>query len=150
MGMIDIIIFITLVLLGYVVGSVLERRHYQSIRQREEEFLALPTIALKTPLNGATIIDTRLVMGSTVISIDYFKKILASLRNLFGGNVAAYETLIDRARRESILRLKESAKDADEIINIKIETSSISKNTQGNIGAVEVLAYGTAIYRKKV
>ncbi|MBN2823795.1 MAG: heavy metal-binding domain-containing protein [Campylobacterales bacterium] len=145
----ELIIFVVLILLGLVVGSYLERRHYRSIRQREEEFLTLPTIALKTPLNSENIIQTRLVTGSVVISIDYFKKIIASLRNLFGGNVAAYETLIDRARREAILRLKESAKDADEIINIRIETSSISKNTQNNIGAVEVLAYGTAIYRKR-
>jgi uncharacterized protein YbjQ (UPF0145 family) len=147
--MMDIIIFLSLIFIGYVVGSWLEARHYRSIRQREEEFLYLPTIALKTPLNQENIVETKLVTGSTVISIDYFKKIMAGLRNFFGGNVAAYETLIDRARRESILRLKAEAQDANEIINIKIETSSISKNTQGSIGAVEVLAYGTAIYRKQ-
>jgi uncharacterized protein YbjQ (UPF0145 family) len=43
--------------------------------------------------------------------------------------------------------MKEDASDASEIINIRIETSSISKNAQQNVGAIEVLAYGTAIYR---
>jgi uncharacterized protein YbjQ (UPF0145 family) len=42
--------------------------------------------------------------------------------------------------------MKESAKGASEIINIRIETTSISKNTQ-SVGAIEVIAYGTAIYR---
>ncbi len=71
---------------------------------------------------------------------------MAGLINFFGGNITVYESLVDRARREALLRMKESAKDASEIINIKIETSSITKNTKG-IGAIEVLAYGTAIYR---
>lgn len=146
--MVELLTFFTLLVIGYVAGSTIESNHYKSIRQREEQFVNLPTIALKTPLNQENIESVKLVSGSTIISIDYFKMISASLRNIFGGNVSAYETLIDRARRESILRLKEEAKDADEIINIKIETSSISKNAQGNVGAVEVLAYGTAIYRK--
>jgi uncharacterized protein YbjQ (UPF0145 family) len=88
----------------------------------------------------------KLITGNVVISIDYFKKILAGLINFFGGNISAYETLIDRARREAVLRMKESAKGASEIINIRIETTSILKNTQ-SVGAIEVIAYGTAIYR---
>ena len=82
-----------------------------------------------------------------VISVDYFKRLLASLRNFFGGSIQAYETLLDRARREAILRMKENCKNADEIINLRIETSSISKGKRNTIGSVEVLAYGTALYR---
>ena len=107
----------------------------------------LPAITLKKPLNVQNISTCRLVNGSVVISIDYFKRFLASLINIFGGNIGAYETLLDRARREAILRMKEDANDASEIINIRIETSSISKNSTKNVGTVEVLAYGTAIYR---
>ncbi len=84
--------------------------------------------------------------GSNPLSVDYFKRVLAALRNIFGGNVQSFETLLDRARREAILRLKESCSDADEIINLRIETSSISKGGDNKIGCVEVLAYGTAIY----
>jgi uncharacterized protein YbjQ (UPF0145 family) len=69
------------------------------------------------------------------------------LRSIVGGRVTAYETLLDRARREAILRMKQEAKamNADRIFNIKLETASISKNASGNIGSVEVLAYGTAL-----
>lgn len=143
----EIGLFLLLLVVGYVSGSLIEKRHYKQIRQKEEEFKTLPVIALKRPLNEDGIVSCRLVNGSVVISIDFFKKFLAGLINFFGGNISAYETLLDRARREAMLRLKEDAKDASEIINVRIETSSITKNTNNSVGCVEVLAYGTAIYR---
>ncbi len=88
-------------------------------------------------------------MGSAVISIDYFKRFLAILRNIFGGRIRSYESLVDRARREAILRMKAEAKKnhADIIINFRMETSTIgrSANQKGQVGSVEALAYGTAI-----
>lgn len=139
--------FILLLAVGYISGTIIEKRHYKAIREREEEFKTIPTIMLKHALSEEEIKSTRLVNGSVVISIDFFKKFLASLINFFGGNISSYETLIDRARREAILRMKEDGKDASEIINLRIETSSITKNAKNGVGAVEVLAYGTAIYR---
>jgi uncharacterized protein YbjQ (UPF0145 family) len=144
--MIDLIIIIVPIVLGYFVGKYLEKKHYISIREREKELVSLPTILLKKPLRPDAVKQSRLVNGSVVISIDYFKRLLAGLRNFIGGNVSSYESLIDRARREAILRMKENAKGADEIINVRIETCAISKNSQkGSIGSVEVLAYGTAL-----
>ena len=143
----DIGFFLLLLMVGYISGTIVEKRHYKSIREREEKYKAIHAMVLKRALNEENIISSRLVNGSVVISIDFFKKFLAGLINFFGGNISSYETLIDRARREAILRLKEDAKGADEIINLRIETSSITKNTNSNVGAVEVLAYGTAIYR---
>lgn len=143
----NIIIFLVLLTVGYTSGTIVERRHFKKIKEREEALVNLPTIMLKRPLHEEDITSVKLVNGSVVISIDYFKKFVASLMNFFGGRIATYETLVDRARREAILRMKEDAGDAAEIINIRIETSSISKNASQNIGAVEVLAYGTAVYR---
>ncbi len=144
--MYDILFFIVLLSIGFVVGSIIEKKHYRSLEKREKEMKNLPLISLKKPLFSEEIKEVRLVSGSVVISIDFFKRFLAGLINFFGGNISSYETLIDRARREATLRMKESADGASEIINIRIETSSISKNTQ-NIGSVEVLAYGSAVYR---
>ena len=79
-----------------------------------------------------------MVCGSAVISIDYFKRILAGLRNIFGGTVKSYETLIDRARREALLRMKEKADDATMIINVRIETSTIGK-TKRNKNTIQQL-----------
>jgi len=136
-----------LIALGYFFGRMAETKHYQSIRHREQAFLALPTTSSKKPMgNIGQISHAQLVQGNVVISVDYFKRFLATLRNIFGGTVQAYETLLDRARREAVLRLKESCPGAHQIINLRLETSSISKGDSERIGSVEVLAYGTAIY----
>ena len=145
--MVDLIIFLTLLVLGYGFGRWAEHRHYRSIIKREGELRHIITFATKVPPPGQPEPDTCLVQGSVVISIDYFKRFLAGLRALVGGKVKSYETLIDRARREAILRMKEDAngKGGDQIFNVKLETSSISKGRRERIGSVEVLAYGTAL-----
>lgn len=145
--MIDLIVFVALLALGYFFGRWAEARHYRSIRRREKMFRNLPVIASKFPPAHRQPHDSRLVMGSVVISVDYFKRFLAGLRNLFGGRMRSYETLVDRARREAILRMKEQAFRAGGkmVFNIKLETASISKGRKNTIGSVEVLAYGTAL-----
>ncbi|MCW8889067.1 MAG: YbjQ family protein [Sedimenticola sp.] len=146
--MIELIIFLVLMTLGYLVGQYAEKRHYESIIKREQKLKNLPTIASRFPPPGKRL-DQQLVMGSTVISIDYFKRFIATLRNLFGGRVTSYESLLDRARRESLLRMKEQANElgAEYVFNVKYETASISKGRNNTIGSVEVLAYGTALLR---
>lgn len=141
-----LLIWLLLIAAGYFFGKYNESRHYRSIKQREQDLLSLPATASKRPLNEGDVARTTLVTGSVVVSVDYFKRLLAGLRQFFGGTVQSYETLLDRARREAVLRLKESCKDADEIVNLRLETASIASNAQGGIGSVEVLAYGTAIY----
>ncbi len=136
-----------LILLGYVFGRAAESRHFRSINEREQAWLALPATSLKTVLDPQRpVARSELVNGSVVISIDYFKRAVAALRSLIGGAVKSHESLLDRARREAILRMKESCPGADEIINVRLETCSISGKAANSVGAVEVLAFGTAIY----
>ncbi|VAW94093.1 hypothetical protein MNBD_GAMMA23-2165 [hydrothermal vent metagenome] len=145
--MYDLILFITLLALGYGFGRYAETKHYKSIRKRERALNSLPAIASRVPPPGRPDLQSQLVTGSVVISVDYFKRFLASLRNIFGGRISAYESLLDRARREAILRMKEEAKflKAEFVFNIKMETASIHKGHGNSIGSVEVLAYGTAL-----
>jgi uncharacterized protein YbjQ (UPF0145 family) len=145
--MFEVLIVAAFIVLGYVVGRFLERKHYRSIEQRERELINLITTSSKHPV-GEIPSDVRaeLVNGACVISPDYFKQFVAGLRMLFGGNVRSYETLIDRARREAVLRLKESCPDANQIINLRIETSSITKGRKNQVGSVEVLTYATALF----
>lgn len=148
----QLIIFLVLIALGYFAGSRIESKHYKSIEDRERKFLKMPAVTLKTPpCSEDDIASSRVALGNAVISIDYFKRFLAGLRNIFGGRVSSYETLVDRARREAILRMKEMVPGADMIVNMRIETSSIGKssNKKGKLGSVEALAYGTAIKLKK-
>lgn len=145
--MIDLIIFLSLLALGYGAGTWAEKRHYRSIMQREQETLNLPAVTLKSVgIPEHKIRSAELVHGSAVISVDYFKRILAGLRNVFGGKVKSYESLIDRARREALLRMKEMAGGATIIVNVRIETSAIGKQSKRkNIGCLEAVAYGTAL-----
>ena len=145
--MYELTLFLILLAVGYVYGSIAERRHFASIRDRERQYgdiLAFSTSHLPdydSPVTGA------LVVGNTVVSVDYFKRTAAGLRMLLGGRVTAYESLLERARREAILRMKEDArtKGASQIFNVKLETASISKGAGEQIGCVEVYAYGTGI-----
>lgn len=145
--MIDLYVLLALIVTGYIVGQFLEKRHYQSIHKRERELVNLVTTSSKRPVGDIPAqVRAEIVQGASVISVDYFKRFVAGLRQLFGGNIRGYETLVDRARREAILRLKESCADASQIINLRIETSSITKGRRDQIGSIEVHAYATAIY----
>jgi uncharacterized protein YbjQ (UPF0145 family) len=61
---------------------------------------------------GVEATGARLVSGSVVISSDYFKTFVAGFRAFFGGRFRGYETLLERARREALLRLKAEAQAA--------------------------------------
>ncbi len=145
--MIDLIIFLSLLISGYLFGQYFERKHYRSILKRESDTLHVPLLTLKTVPSELKRCDAELVAGNVVVSVDYFKRFLAGLRAIVGGRVKSYESLVDRARREAILRMKEQAIDKGAIMvtNVRIETSSISKGRRKTIGSIEVLAYGTAI-----
>lgn len=148
----NLIILVCLIALGYFAGHMAEKKHYKSIKAREKVYINLPAVTFaKNAVPEGEIDSCKLVHGSVVVSIDYFKRILAALRNIFGGEVAAYESLVDRARREAVLRMKEMSKEADIIVNVRIETSSIGKSANRNksLGSVEAIAYGTAISLKK-
>ena len=148
----QLITLIVLLALGYFVGSIAESRHYRSIEEREKKLLLLPAVTIEKAMDeNAEVVAAKLVTGSAVISVDYFKRVLAALRNIFGGKVASYESLVDRARREAVLRMKEQARTADIILNCRIETAAIgrSANRRNTVGSIEALAYGTAVkYRK--
>ena len=143
----QIIILIGLIILGYITGSAIEKNHYKSIEARELEGGNLPVLTTSKLPEYIDIKECKLVSGNVVISIDYFKRFLAQLINLVGGKVISYESLVDRARREAILRLKESGDGYDYILNLRVETSVIgnSANRKNGVGSVEVLAYATAV-----
>ena len=145
--MFDLSYFITLLIVGYIFGRIAESRHFKSIIKRERLYRSVLCFSTKYPPPTPGPVDIALVAGNVVISIDYFKRIAAGLRGLIGGRVTAYESLIERARREAILRMKEDAinKGAKIICNVKLETASITKGKKQQVGCVEVYAYGTAL-----
>ncbi|MBO7380245.1 MAG: YbjQ family protein [Neisseriaceae bacterium] len=144
--MLQIIIFLALLGLGFGIGKHLERKHFLSILQRERDLSHIVAFSAKRPPD--TFRNQFLVQGSVVVSSDYFKQFLSGWRLFFGGRLKSYETLLERARREAVLRMKAEAQagNANAIFNVKLETSVISDQNSGGgaIGTVEILAYGTA------
>ncbi|MCP3869980.1 MAG: YbjQ family protein [Gammaproteobacteria bacterium] len=150
--MFELGIVLILLIIGYTFGRLAEQRHYRSIIRREADYRRIPVFATRhLPKDLEPGIKTTLVMGSVVISVDYFKRFLAGLRALVGGRMKSYESLIDRARREALLRLQAQAEQegGEMVFNVKLETSSISKGARNTVGSVEVLAYGTAVIKQR-
>lgn len=138
------IIFL-LLLVGYGFGKLAEKKHYKSIIKREKQLNTIPTASTRLPPDIHY--KQVLVSGNIVVANDYFKLFVAGLKSLFGGQLNTYESLLDRGRREAILRMKQQAKEhnAKLVINVKLMTTNLSMSQGKKSGSLEVYAYGTAL-----
>ncbi len=138
--------------LGYLVGHWREQSHLKSLAKREAALGHIVVTDLKTVANPKTASSGCLVMGEAVIATDYFKSIATQLRNLVGGEMKSMQSLVDRARREAIVRMLQQADraGATEVHNVRLETSNIRSATSQKKAAisVEMLAFGTAVVRR--
>ncbi|MDR1163030.1 MAG: YbjQ family protein [Candidatus Accumulibacter sp.] len=144
--------FLLILLAGaYLIGTVGEKRHYSSIRKREARLSNILIFNEKMPPTIYAKHEFALVGGSVVMSSDYFRQTIASLKKLVGGRLTSFESMMDRGRREAILRMKEEAEriGAKVIFNIRIETCMLTKNQGGGgergLACAELFAYGTAL-----
>lgn len=82
-----------------------------------------------------------IVQGSTVRAKHVGRDIMASLKNLVGGELKGYTELLQDAREEAMQRMTEQARQcgANAVVNIRFATSSVAQ------GAAELFAYGTAV-----
>ncbi len=133
-----------LIAIGFGVGRLLELRHYRSIRARERELQGVVALSTRWVPEGVEPRSAELVSGAVVVSSDYFKSFVAGFRQLIGGRFRGYENLLERARREALLRLKAEARarGATLVIGLRFQTTSIAGSSTP---AVEVLAFGTAL-----
>ncbi|KPF48427.1 hypothetical protein IP87_16225 [beta proteobacterium AAP121] len=135
-----------LLLLGYGAGRWQERRHYRSLRVREEALRHIVALNTRYVPEGVAATGAVLVSGGVVISSDYFKTFVAGFRAFFGGRFRGYETLLERARREALLRLKADAQAAGAtlVIGVRFQSTTIAGSATPS---VEVMAFGTALHR---
>ena len=141
--LIQVVGVVILLILGFGFGRLAEKRHFKRIIKREAASQHLPVVATRSPPVDQPYSQI-LVTGNVVIASDYFKGFLAGLINIFGGRVTPFESMLERARRESVLRMKDEAMklNAAYVFNIKFDTTRIAT---GRLAAMEVLAYGTAL-----
>ena len=83
--------------------------------------------------------------GNVVRARNVGRDIMASFRNIVGGEITEYTKLIAESREQSIDRLKQNAEamGADGVVCMRFTTSAIMS------GASELFAYGTAVKLKK-
>tara|TARA_B100000686_G_C16447538_1_gene790294 strand:- start:261 stop:575 length:315 start_codon:yes stop_codon:yes gene_type:complete len=81
------------------------------------------------------------VSGSTVRAKHVGRDIMASLKNIVGGELKGYTELLQDSRNEAIDRMAQQAKQlgANAVVNIRFATSSVAQ------GASELYVYGTAV-----
>lgn len=140
---------LALIVIAYFAGSYLEGRHFASIVAREKELHGFPVLTFEELPADWTVGSSEMVYGNIVVSLDYFKRIIAGLRGIVGGRVKTYEPLLERARREAVLRMAEEARSLgyDAVVNVRLETSRLANSTRDGKGTagVEMLAFGTAL-----
>lgn len=129
--------------LSYLIGTYREKAHFANIVKREKALLGLPALSMKHA-EERPVVKTKLVMGNVVIAGDYFKQIVAGLASIFGLRISVAEAMMDRARREAILRMKEQAVGASAILNVRVESLKIGERNK--VTGIEAMAFGTAVY----
>jgi len=147
---IGMVVFAVLILLGLIVGGQNERKHFRSIRSRESRCRDMVISQIKTfpaAVHGPA--PPKMMVAEVVIASDYLKSFLANLRNIFGGRVRSYQTLLERARREALLRIVERARAEgfNAVCNVRLETADVGGANAGRkVPMAAILASGTAYH----
>ena len=82
-----------------------------------------------------------LVKGSTIQSKNFGKDITQGFKTLVGGELKAYNEMMNEARALATKRMVEETEtmNADAVVNIRYASAAVMS------GAAEVMAYGTAV-----
>ncbi len=149
MEFLSIVIAPVMLLGAWISGGIVERRHLKNLLLLESGSRNVLAVTIEDLPPDWHVESSELVMGNVVISLDYFKRFAAGIKGIFGGNIRAFEPLLERARREALIRMKgvAQARGYDTVINVRIETATMASSRGDGKGTagVEILAFGTAI-----
>jgi len=92
-------------------------------------------------ISGKELETLAIVKGSTIQSKHMGKDIMSGLKTMVGGELTAYNDMMNDARALATKRMvaEAEAMGADGIVNIRYASSAIMQ------GAAEVIVYGTAV-----
>ena len=92
-------------------------------------------------ISGKDIETIGIVKGSTIQSKHMGKDIMSGLKTMVGGELTAYNDMMNEARALATKRMvgEAEALNADGVVNIRYASSAIMQ------GAAEVIVYGTAV-----
>ena len=148
------VIPLSVFLLGALWGRRAERLHFEDLTRREKIYADFPIYNWRKVPQDFEVSTSTFVSGAVVISEDAGKRLLARFRNVIGGNIKSYETLMDRGRREACLRMLDQAKasGANALINVRYDTADLTTQREKQAApiGIEVLVFGTAVHLRKV
>ena len=92
-------------------------------------------------ISGKEFETLSLVKGSTIQTKNFGKDLAQSFKTLVGGELKAYNEMMNDARALATKRMVAEAEElgADAVVNIRYASSSVMH------GAAEVIVYGTAV-----
>jgi len=92
-------------------------------------------------ISGKELETLSLVKGSTIQSKHLGKDIMQGFKMMVGGELKAYNEMMNEARAIATKRMVEEAETlgADAVVNIRYASSAVMQ------GAAEVIVYGTAV-----
>ena len=111
-----------------------------------------PLVTLEFTVPGYRITNSNMVMANIAVGPSWWQMMIGSIHSWFGGNITSYDRMLAYGRSKALQRLRIEANKQgwDDVINVRLETSTIVKTTgktDSKSGAFEFLAYGTGIKR---
>ena len=137
--------------LSYIATFIHQPKEKKKLLHREIQSTEKGDVltTLSKPLGNGEILQSKMIMANVVMSPSWVQMWIGSIITIFGGEINVFTRIVDWARREAKQRLREQVAEAgyDEIINLRLETTVLSKTNGGKdrTSGVEILAYGTAI-----
>lgn len=131
--------------------AIYQPKKKQELLQREQAFAKKGDVlsTLSQPLSGKEVKEYQVLMTNVVMSPSWIQSLVGGILSLFGGEINVFTKVVDWSRREAQQRLREeaAANGYDEVINIRLETTTLRKiqGAKDKTTGVEVLAYGTAV-----
>jgi uncharacterized protein YbjQ (UPF0145 family) len=136
---------------AWLVGAWMATRHEADLAERA---LAVAHILvhnrgrMEDAVAGPT--PPVMVTGEVTFGVDHFRGFLGQWKNLFGGQVRSYQMVLDRARREALMRLLEQTHSLGyhAVANVRIDFADVSGSalTRRKAADVSVLVSATAYY----
>jgi uncharacterized protein YbjQ (UPF0145 family) len=146
-------IVVFLLALGLIAGTIAERKHLESLAEREENNGPFLVTQLKSfPAYAMGSSDPQFVVAEAAFSSDYFRTFLASLRRLFGGEVKSFHSLLQRTRREATQRVIEQAQALgyNAICNLRLDSADIAGNSKRRGAAMACIIASATAYHFQV
>lgn len=123
-------------------GSIMEGENIEKVKKNTRTADGDLILTNIESVPGKKIVEHfGLVSGSTIRAKHIGRDVMASLKNIIGGELKGYTELLTDSRRQAVDRMADQAQQlgANAIVNIRFSTSSVAQ------GAAELYAYGTAV-----